>query len=167
MLSAKQRTITSHLMDTIRLLVWPELSLTIFAKGISHFFDTNCVFIWNSSFLNWVTAHPLLYSTVKQEVFLTEWLLLELSFILDSFHYSCLSSSLSISDCHPECLLSLSPSFMSFLRRIIWWRNHGADWIKVKDMTLGLTGDRSPSWHESILCLTVVQRRDGVFYVST
>lgn len=167
-MSAKQRTITSHIIDTILLLIWPELSLTIFVRGISHFFDTNCVFIWNFSLLIWVTAHPLLlYSTMKQEVFLMECLLLQLSFMWDSFHYSCLSSSLSISDCHPEYLFSFSPSLMSFLRRIIPWRNHGADWIKVKDMTLGLTGDHSPSWHESILCLTVVQRCDGVFYVST
>ena len=139
-----------------------------FCQGnIPFFFYTNCVFICNSSFLIWGTAHPLLlYSTTKQEVFLMECLLLQLSFMLDSFHYSCLSSSLSTSDCHPEYLFSFSPSFMSFLRRIIPWRNHGADWIKVKDRALGLSGDHPPSWHESILCLTVVQRCDGVFYVS-
>lgn len=97
---------------------------------------------------------------------LPECLLLELSVMLDSVHYSCLSSSLSISDCLPECLFSLPSSFVSFLGGIFRQRNHSADLTKVKDTVLGLTGDLSSSWHQSVLCLTV-RRCDSEFCVST
>lgn len=84
---------------------------------------------------------------------LPECLLLELSVMLDSVHYSCLSSSLSISDCHPECLFSLPSSFVSSLGGIFRQRNHSADLIKVKDTVLGLTGDLSLQVDISLFCV--------------